>query len=95
MKKDFHRQCGTPPLFQTDQQKCNNLKRERDLLEDANVQMIKRLKHSEMCVRNLQNQKSIRAKRFTDLKQARQRFLDACKEYHSPTHSGYVCVVQR
>ena len=92
MKKDFLRQCGTPPLFQTDQQKCNNLKRERDLLEDANVQMIKRLKHSEMCMRNLQNQKSIRAKRSTDPKQARQRFLDACKEYHSPTHSGYVCV---
>ena len=86
---------GVTPLFQTDQQKCNNLKRERDLLEDANVQMIKRLKHSEMCMRNLQNQKSIRAKRSTDLKQARQRFLDACKEYHSPTHSGYVCVVQR
>ena len=43
-------------------------------------------------MRNLQNQKSIRAKRSTDPKQARQRFLDACKEYHSPTHSGYVCV---
>ena len=53
MKKDFLQKSGTPPLFQTDQKKSTNLKREHDFLKDANVQMIKRLKHSEMCMRNL------------------------------------------
>ena len=79
MKKDFLQNNGVAPLFQTDEQKFKNLKRERELLEDENVQMMKRVKHSEKCLRNLQNQKAIRAKRSTNPKQARQRFLDACK----------------
>ena len=53
MKKDFLQNNGVAPLFQTDEQKFKNLKRERELLEDENVQMMKRVKHSEMCLRNL------------------------------------------
>jgi hypothetical protein len=80
MKEDFYQNNGLPPLFQTDQQILNSLKRQHGLLEEEVEKTKKKVKFMEMSARNLQNQTSIRAKRSTDPKQARQRFVDACKE---------------
>ena len=60
MKKDFYQKSGVPPLFQTDQQKFNNLKRQHGLLEDELEQTKKKVKFMEMSARNKKNQDQFR-----------------------------------